>query len=44
MLGELTIPDFRETAAAEWGDVYAGFLQKLGVGIWRPPSYCLAAK
>lgn len=32
VLGELTIPRFREQAAAEWGASYAGFLQKLGVG------------
>jgi hypothetical protein len=32
VLGELTIPHFREQPAAEWGAVYAGFLQKLGVG------------
>ena len=32
VLGELTIPNFREQAAAEWGASYAAFLQKLGVG------------
>jgi hypothetical protein len=32
VLGELTIPHFREQPAADWGGVYAGFLQKLGVG------------
>ncbi len=32
VLGELTIPHFREQPAAEWGGAYAGFLQKLGVG------------
>jgi hypothetical protein len=32
VIGELTIPRFRETAAADWGAVYAGFLQKLHVG------------
>jgi Tfp pilus assembly protein PilN len=32
VLGELTIPHFREQAAAEWGAAYAAFLQKLGVG------------
>lgn len=31
VLGELTIPGFRETPAAEWGAAYAGFLQKLVV-------------
>lgn len=31
VLGELTIPHFREQAAADWGAAYAGFLQKLGV-------------
>jgi Tfp pilus assembly protein PilN len=31
VLGELTIPRFREQAAADWGAAYAGFLQKLGV-------------
>lgn len=31
MLGELTIPRFREQAAADWGAAYASFLQKLGV-------------
>jgi len=31
VLGELAIPDFRETPAAEWGAIYAGFLRKLGV-------------
>ena len=39
VLGELTIPRFREQPAADWGAAYAGFLQKLGVGIW-PPRYC----
>jgi Tfp pilus assembly protein PilN len=32
VLGELSIPHFREQAAADWGAAYAGFLQKLGVG------------
>jgi Tfp pilus assembly protein PilN len=32
VLGELTVPHFREQPAAEWGAAYAGFLQKLGVG------------
>jgi Tfp pilus assembly protein PilN len=32
VLGELTIPHFREQAAAEWGAAYAAFLQKLGAG------------
>ena len=32
VLGELTIPRFREQPAADWGAAYAGFLQKLGVG------------
>lgn len=32
VVGELTIPRFREQAAAEWGAAYAAFLQKLGVG------------
>ncbi len=31
VLGELTIPRFREQAAADWGAAYAAFLQKLGV-------------
>lgn len=31
VLGELTIQQFREQPAAEWGAAYAGFLQKLGV-------------
>ncbi len=31
VLGELTIPHFREQPAADWGAAYAGFLQKLGV-------------
>jgi Tfp pilus assembly protein PilN len=31
VLGELTIPRFREQAAADWGAAYGGFLQKLGV-------------
>jgi len=31
VLGELTIPHFREQAAADWGAAYSGFLQKLGV-------------
>lgn len=31
VVGELTIPHFREQPAAEWGAAYAGFLQKLGV-------------
>jgi Tfp pilus assembly protein PilN len=30
VLGELTIPHFREQAAAEWGATYAAFLEKLG--------------
>src|SRR5580658_57094 len=30
VLGELTIPRFREQPAAEWGEKYASFLQKLG--------------
>src|SRR5271154_7280253 len=30
VLGELTIPRFREQPAAEWGENYASFLQKLG--------------
>jgi Tfp pilus assembly protein PilN len=30
VLGELTIPRFREQPAAEWGEKYAGFLEKLG--------------
>jgi Tfp pilus assembly protein PilN len=30
VLGELTIPHFREQPAADWGAAYAGFLQKLG--------------
>jgi hypothetical protein len=29
--GELTIPRFREQAAADWGAAYAAFLHKLGV-------------
>ncbi len=32
VLGELTIPRFREQPAADWGAAYASFLQKLGVG------------
>ena len=32
VLGQLTIPRFREQAAADWGAAYAAFLQKLGVG------------
>ena len=32
VLGELTIPRFRDQPAADWGAAYAGFLQKLGVG------------
>ena len=32
VLGELTVPHFREQPAAEWGAAYAAFLQKLGVG------------
>ena len=32
VLGELTIPNFREQAAAEWGAAYAAFLQKLRLG------------
>src|ERR1700683_1594057 len=31
VLGELTIPHFREQPAADWGSAYTGFLQKLGV-------------
>lgn len=31
VFGELTIPHFREQAAADWGAAYASFLQKLGV-------------
>ncbi|MBV9769813.1 MAG: pilus assembly protein PilM, partial [Bryobacterales bacterium] len=31
ILGELTIPRFREQAAADWGASYAAFVQKLGV-------------
>jgi Tfp pilus assembly protein PilN len=31
VLGELTIPHFREQAAADWGAAYSAFLQKLGV-------------
>ncbi|HTW67141.1 MAG TPA: PilN domain-containing protein [Bryobacteraceae bacterium] len=31
VLGELTIPRFREQPAAEWGENYAAFLEKLGV-------------
>jgi hypothetical protein len=31
VLGEMTIPRFREQAAAEWGGTYAAFLHKLGV-------------
>jgi Tfp pilus assembly protein PilN len=30
VLGELTIPRFREQPAAEWGENYASFVQKLG--------------
>jgi Tfp pilus assembly protein PilN len=30
VLGELTIPRFREQPAAEWGENYASFLRKLG--------------
>ncbi len=30
VLGELTIPRFREQPAAEWGERYAAFLEKLG--------------
>jgi hypothetical protein len=30
ILGELTIPGFREQAASEWGAAYTGFLGKLG--------------
>ena len=30
VLGSLTIHKFREQPAAEWGDVYANFLRKLG--------------
>jgi hypothetical protein len=32
VLGELTIPHFRDQPAADWGAAYSGFLQKLGVG------------
>jgi hypothetical protein len=32
VLGELTIPRFREQPAADWGAAYSSFLQKLGVG------------
>jgi Tfp pilus assembly protein PilN len=32
VLGELTIPRFREQPAADWGSAYTGFLQKLSVG------------
>src|SRR6202034_1932117 len=32
VLGELTVPRFREQPAADWGAAYTGFLQKLGVG------------
>jgi Tfp pilus assembly protein PilN len=32
VLGELTIPRFREQPAADWGAAYTGFLQKLSVG------------
>ena len=42
VLGELTIPRFREQAAADWGAAYAAFLQKLAWDIWRPPSCCPA--
>jgi Tfp pilus assembly protein PilN len=31
VLGELSIPHFREQPAADWGAAYASFLQKLGV-------------
>ena len=31
VLGELTIPRFREQAASEWGASYTAFLKKLGV-------------
>jgi len=31
VLGELSIPRFREQPAADWGAAYASFLQKLGV-------------
>jgi Tfp pilus assembly protein PilN len=31
VLGELTIPHFRDQPAADWGAAYAAFLQKLGV-------------
>jgi Tfp pilus assembly protein PilN len=30
VLGQLTVPHFREQPAAEWGENYAAFLQKLG--------------
>ncbi len=30
VLGELSIPRYREQPAAEWGENYAGFLEKLG--------------
>jgi Type IV pilus assembly protein PilM len=32
VLGELTIPHFRDQAAADWGAAYSAFLQKLSVG------------
>jgi Tfp pilus assembly protein PilN len=32
VLGELSIPRFREQPAADWGAAYSSFLQKLGVG------------
>jgi hypothetical protein len=32
VLGQLTIPHFRDQAAADWGAAYAAFLGKLGVG------------
>ncbi len=32
VLGELTIPRFRDQPAADWGAAYSSFLQKLGVG------------
>jgi hypothetical protein len=32
VLGELTVPNFREQPAADWGAAYAAFLQKMGVG------------
>ncbi len=31
VLGELTIPHFREQIASQWGDTYVSFLKKLGL-------------